>query len=61
MKNIASLVATFAQNALHTSSVYVTHGKMTEVTPEVIKREMMMEVFVFTKRPEILDKVKQMR
>ena len=61
MKNIASLGATFAQNALHTSSVYVTHGKRTEVTPEDIKRAMMMEVFVFTKRPEILDKVKQMR
>ena len=61
MENIASLVATFAQNALHTSSVYVTHGKRGEVTPEDIKRAMMMEVFVFTKRLEILDKVKQMR
>jgi TRAP-type mannitol/chloroaromatic compound transport system substrate-binding protein len=61
MENIASLVATFAQNALQTSSIYVTHGKRSEVTPEDIKRAMMMEVFVFTKRPEILEKVKQMR
>ena len=54
-KNIVAMVTAFGENALRTSAQYTTHAKRQVVTPEDIKRAMMLEVFLYTKRPGIVE------
>ena len=54
-KNIVALVSLFGKNALQTSFIYVKHAKRNGVTLEDIKRSTMLEVFLFMKRPNVVE------
>ena len=49
------------ENAIRTSFIYVKHGKRNGVTVEDIKRCTMLEVFFFMKRPNLLEKMKEIK
>ena len=55
-ENITALVVAYAAEALKTAAKYVSHGSRTVVTTEDIKRAMMLEIFLFNKRPNLLEK-----
>lgn len=56
-QNITVLVSTFASEGLKHASRYVSHHKTRYlITPEDIKRGMMLEVFIFKNRPDLVDK-----
>ena len=55
------MVALFGENAMRTSAIYTTHAKRHVVTPEDIKRAMMLEVFIYTERPGILEKCQKIK
>ena len=56
-QNITVLVSTFASEGLKHASRYVSHHKTRKlITPEDIKRGMMLEVFIFKNRPDLVDK-----
>ena len=50
-QNAVALVVAFAEGAIKTAGKYVTHAKRKGVTPEDLKRAMMLEMFFF-KRTE---------
>jgi hypothetical protein len=60
-QDIVAMVALFGENALRTSAIYTKHAERTVVTAQDIKRAMMMEVFIYTKRPDILEKLKTIK
>lgn len=56
-QNITVLISTFASEGLKHASRYVSHHKTRKlITPEDIKRGMMLEVFIFKNRPDLVDK-----
>jgi hypothetical protein len=54
-KNTISLIVAYAEGAMRTSSKYILHGERRVVTPEDLKRGMMLEMFLFKHRDNILD------
>ena len=61
-KNAATVIVAYAENALRTAALYVSHHKTRKgVTPEDIKRAMMMEMFLFKNRPNMLEKAQEIR
>ena len=59
IQNVTTLVTYFAENALRTSGMYTLHSNRKIVTTKDIKRAMMLEVFIYTKRPDFIDKCKK--
>ena len=61
-KEITTLVATFANEGLKHASHYLKHHEERKVIlPEDLKRGMMLEVFLFNKRPDLNDKLKEIK
>ena len=61
-KNTATIIVTYAQYAIKTAGTYVSHHKTRNgVTPEDIKRAMMLEMFLFNNRPNVLEKAEEIR
>ena len=60
-KNTVSLIVAYAEGAMRTSSKYIMHGKRRVVTPEDLKRSMMLEMFLFKHRDDILDKAENIK
>jgi len=61
-KNTATITVTYAQYALKTAGTYVSHHKTRNgITPEDIKRSMMLEMFLFNNRPDVLEKAEEIR
>lgn len=60
-KNTISLIVAYAEGAMRTSSKYIMHGKRRVVTPEDLKRGMMLEMFLFKCRVDILDKAENIK
>jgi len=60
-KNIISLVSLFGENELRTAIIYVKHSKREGVTVEDIKRGVMLEAFFFMKRPDLVEKMKEIK
>lgn len=60
-KNIVSLVLTLSQNALKTASTYIMHTKRNAVTPEDLKRAMMLEMFFYKNRPDLLENAEKIK
>ena len=60
-KNIVSLVSLFGENAIRTAIMYVKHSKRDGVTVEDIKRGVMLEAFFFMKRPDLVEKMKEIK
>ena len=49
------------KNALRSAGLYTIHANRKIVTPKDIKLAMMLEVFIYTKRPDFIDKCKQIK
>ena len=61
-QNVTILVATFATEGLKHATRYITHHKTrNKITAEDIKRGMMLEVFLFNNRPDLLDKFDEIK
>ena len=61
-KNATTVIVTYAENALRTAALYVSHHPSRNgVTPEDIKRAMMMEMFLFKNRPNLLEKAEEIK
>ena len=60
-QTVVSMLTLFGENALHGGALYTKHANRQVITPEDIKRAMMLEVFVYTKRPDTLERVETIR
>ncbi len=61
-KNTAAILVTYAENALRTAAIYVSHHDTRNgVTPEDIKRAMMLEMFLFKNRSNLLEKSEEIK
>jgi len=61
-QNTAAIIVTYAEQALRTAALYVTHHKTRNgITPEDIKRGMMLEMFLFKKRSGLLEKAEEIK
>ena len=61
IENTGSIVMVFMQNAMQNADIYVKHAKRNEITPEDIKRGLMLEVFFMKNRPNMLEKCEEMK
>uniref|UniRef100_A0A6C0C4H7 Uncharacterized protein n=1 Tax=viral metagenome TaxID=1070528 RepID=A0A6C0C4H7_9ZZZZ len=56
-QNTAAIIVTYAEQALKTAAMYVSHHETRNgITPEDIKRAMMLEMFLFKNRSNLLEK-----
>lgn len=60
-KNTISLIVAFSESALKTASLYLLHGERNTVTPEDLKRSMMLEMFLFKHRDDALEKAHKIK
>ena len=61
-QNTAAIIVIYAEHALRTAALYVTHHKTRKgITPEDIKRAMMLEMFLFKKRANLLEKAEEIK
>ena len=60
-KNAISLIVAFSEGALRSAAKYVTHGGRNAVTPEDVKRGMMLEMFLFKRRGDTLEKAEEIK
>lgn len=60
-ENATALLVTYTSEALRTAAIYVSHGTRKVVTVEDIKRAMMLELFLFNKRPDLLEKAEEIK
>ena len=60
-ENTTAILVTFTSEALRSAAIYVSHGPREVVTTEDIKRAMMLELFLFNKRPDLLDKANEIK
>ena len=61
-QNVTVLIATFMTEGVKHAARYVDHHKTRDViTPEDIKRGMMLEVFLFNNRPDLLEKTDEIK
>jgi hypothetical protein len=49
-KQVKELITMYTYNALNTAAIYVEHANRDKITPEDIKRTLMLEIFLFTNR-----------
>ena len=61
VENTGSIVMVFMQNAIKSADIYVKHAKRKEITPEDIRRGLMLEVFFMKNRPNMLEKCEEMK
>ena len=60
-ENIASIVLVFMENAVKSAAIYVKHAKRNSITPEDIKRGLMLEIFFIKQRPNMLKQCEEMK
>ena len=61
-QNVTVLVATFMTEGVKHAAHYIKHHKTRDViTPEDIKRGMMLEVFLFNNRPDLLERTDEIK
>lgn len=61
LENAGSVVMVFMENAMKNADIYVRHAKRREITPEDIKRGLMLEVFFMKNRPNMLEQCETMK
>lgn len=59
--NVTSAIMTFMSYAIKSSSIYVEHSKKQVVTLDDIRRAMMIEVFMYFERPDLLMRTAEWR
>lgn len=60
-ENIQALLVAFAENALKTAAIYVSHCGRSGITSEDLKRSLMIELFLFTQRPDIVQQIESIK
>ena len=60
-ENIASIVLVFMENAVKSAAIYVKHARRNAITPEDIKRGLMLETFFIKQRPNMLEQCEEMK
>jgi hypothetical protein len=60
-QQIVAMVTAFTDKAVRSACIFVKHSKRDIVVVEDIKRAMMLEVFMFMKRPGILEETEEIR
>lgn len=60
-QNAVALIVAFAEGAIKTAGKYVTHAERKGVTPEDLKRAMMLEMFFFKRRPDIVEQAEKIK
>jgi len=60
-QQIIAMVTAFTDKAVRSACIFVKHSKRDVVVVEDIKRAMMLEVFMFMKRPGILEETEEIR
>jgi histone H3/H4 len=60
-QNMISIIIGFTENALKTAAKYTTHAGRNVVLPEDIKRSLMLEMFIFNKRENIIEQLEDIR
>ena len=61
-QNTAAIIVIYAEQALRSAALYVTHHETRNgITPEDIKRAMMLEMFLFKKRSNLLEKAEEIK
>ena len=60
-ENMVAMITLFGENALRTSALYTKHSKRNVVSVEDLKRAMKLEVFLYMKRPDLLEKCKEIK
>ena len=60
-KNVVSLVLTLSKNAMKTAVTYITHSKRNAITPEDLKRSMMLEMFFYKQRPDLFQEAEKIK
>ena len=61
-KNVVAIIVKFSEGALKTAAKYVDHCEdRTVIMPEDIKRAMMLEMFLFKHRENLLDEVEAIK
>jgi hypothetical protein len=60
-ENMISIIIGFTENAMKTAAKYTTHSCRKVVLPEDIQRSMMLEMFVFNKRENIVSQLEAIR
>ena len=61
LENTAAVVMAFMQNALRSAAIYVKHSSRKSITPEDIKRALMLEVFFIKQRDNMLEQCEEMK
>ncbi len=61
VKDLTSILVHFSENSLKHSSLYIKHCKRNCITPEDIKRSMMLEMFMFSKRNNLKEKIESIK
>jgi len=59
--DMASVMTLFTKKGLQNSSCYVKHSCRPSITAEDIKRGLMIEMFLFSKRPDLLPEVQEVK
>lgn len=59
--NVTSSIMTFMSYSIQSSSIYVDHSNRTIITPQDIKKAMMVEVFMFFERADLNIRVAEWR
>lgn len=59
--NITSSIMTFMSYSIKSSSIFVEHSGRTIITPDDIKRAMMVEVFMYFDRPDLKVRIGEWR
>lgn len=55
-KNTLAIIVSYTEGAMRTAAKYVSHGDRRVVTPEDLKRAMMLEMFFFRNRDDALER-----
>ena len=61
IQNITSILVCFSENALKTAAKYVEHAKRRNISAEDLKRCFMFELFAFSKRPNLQEKIENIK
>jgi hypothetical protein len=61
LENVGGVIMVFMENAMKNADIYVKHAKRKEITPEDIKRGLMLEVFFMKNRPNMLEQCEIMK
>jgi len=59
--NMASVMTLFTKKGLQNASCYVKHSRRPSITSEDVKRGLMIEMYFFSKRPDLLLEVQEVK